>query len=74
MFCGTPGTGIHSTRLFGFAFWDMLITVVAAILVSRWIFHKKHFIVILIALVLLGIGVHKALGINTKLNQMIFDK
>lgn len=72
MLCGTPGTGIHSTRLFGLAFWDMLLTVVFAILVNRWVFDGKHFAGVLVAMVLLGIGVHRALGINTKLNQIIF--
>jgi hypothetical protein len=72
MFCGMPGTGIHATRLFGYAFWDMLATVVAAFLIDKLAFHSRHFFATLAALVLIAIVVHKKLGINTRLNDKIF--
>lgn len=73
MFCGQPGEGIHNTRVLGFAFWDIVITVVAALLIKRFVFRKTNFLLILLGLVATGIVVHKALGIDTKLNHMIFN-
>lgn len=74
MMCGSagPGEGIHKTRLFGFAFWDMLLTVIAALLVKHFLFKQVNFFFILLCLVGLGVFTHKILGINTKLNSMIF--
>ena len=72
MLCGTPGTGIHSTRILGFAFWDLVVTVTAAIIIKHWVFPSSCFCIILIVLVLLGIAVHKIIGIKTKLNSLLF--
>ena len=71
--CGQPGQGIHATRLFGFAFWDIALTIIAAIVLKQFAWFKQvNVFIIILALVGLGIVVHKALGIKTKLNSMIF--
>lgn len=72
MFCGLPGTGIHATRIFGFAFWDIVATAVAAFLIDKWFFHSKHFLATLVVLCITAVFTHKALGIDTKLNKMLF--
>ena len=73
MFCGVPGQGIHSTRIFGFAFWDIFITVVAAFLLDKWLLKGKSFWGMFLALIIVAVVVHKSLGINTKLNSILFS-
>jgi hypothetical protein len=72
MFCGSPGTGIHATHIFGFAFWDIVATIAATMMLNYWVFHTKSFLPTFFILVLIGIGVHKTLGIKTKLNSLLF--
>ena len=73
MFCGLPGEGVHSVRIFGFAFFDLLITIVAAFILNKWLFHANFWLV-LVVFIFLGIFTHKMLGIKTKLNSMIFKE
>ncbi len=64
-----PRQGIHSIRLFDVAVIDTLLTILAAFLIS-----KKHFISVLIILILLSIVIHTALNIRTKTNSWLIDQ
>ena len=68
MFCGEPGQGIHATRIFGFAFWDIFITGVAAFFLNKMLLSGKSFWGMFIA-----VAVHRSLGIKTKLNEILFS-
>jgi hypothetical protein len=76
MFCkyknalGEPKKGIHSHRLFGLAIVDVIMTILAAFLISY--FFRISFIWCLIVLFLLGIFLHKLFCVNTTIGQMIF--
>lgn len=69
--CGKPRDGIHAYRLFDFAIVDVILTFLIALIfskvsgVSMWVSVPFTFTA--------GIVVHKALGINTKLNSIIFN-
>lgn len=65
-----PGKGIHSIRLFDIAIVDVVLTVAAAVVISRWT--KWNVWAVLVTLFLLGIAVHRALGIRTKVDRLIF--
>ena len=69
---GIPGEGIHKYRIFGFAIVDIVITIFAALVISKMFPSIGGFIPMLIILVLLGIVVHKIFCVDTALNNMIF--
>ena len=67
---GVPGQGIHSYRIFNVAVADVIMTIVGAWLIS-FAFPKK-FLVILIALFLLGIALHRLFCVKTTVDTAIF--
>ena len=54
---GEPGQGIHTSRLFGVAIMDVIMTIIGAYMISY--FFKYNFICTLIFLFALGILLHK---------------
>ena len=69
---GKPNEGIHSYRLFNIAIVDLLMTIVAALLIS-YLFNYSV-IKVLIILLLMGIIFHKLYCVDTTINNMIFKK
>jgi hypothetical protein len=67
-----PGEGIHAHGPFGFAVFDAVLTVLAGWLIST--LFKVNIWATLLVLFLLGIAVHRILGVNTALNKLIFGK
>lgn len=65
-----PGEGLHAHGPFGFALFDAFLTVLVGWMLSK-IFGYNLFVTT-IALLLLGVVVHRALGVNTTLNTLIF--
>lgn len=72
MFCGQPGQGIHATRIFGLAFWDLVATVVASYLVQRFLFPTHPMWHVLLALLVLGTVGHRLLKIRTPVAKFVF--
>lgn len=68
----SPGVGIHAHGPFGFAVFDAVLTVLAAWLVSK--LFKTSFVLMALLLFVVGIVVHRVLGVNTALNMRIFGK
>jgi membrane protease YdiL (CAAX protease family) len=66
---GEPGKGIH-THVFGIAIFDVLLTLIAAV-----VLHKAYpgvsILLWFIGLIVLGILAHRAFGVKTKLNNII---
>jgi hypothetical protein len=69
---GIPKKGIHSYRLFGVAIADVIMTIVAAFLISY--FFKYSFITTLIALFILGIVLHRLFCVRTTIDKLLFPK
>ena len=69
---GSPGQGIHSTRLFGLAAIDVIFTLIGALAIS-WIF-KTGLLKTVVVLFVLGIIAHRVFCVDTKLNTLIFGK
>jgi hypothetical protein len=63
-----PRKGIHSYRLFDIAVIDVLLTALAAYIIS-----KKHFITVFVILILISIIVHSLMNIETKTNKWIMS-
>lgn len=75
-----PGQGIHKYRLGGFAVVDMVLTLVAAFVLAKFVplFRSKlgfflRFVLWTLFLVAVGVVVHGSLGIKTALNKKIFS-
>lgn len=69
---GIPKKGIHSYRLFGVAIADVIMTIVAAFLISY--FFKYSFITTLITLFILGIVLHRLFCVRTTIDKLLFPK
>jgi hypothetical protein len=67
---GEPNTGVHSYRLAGFAIADILLTIVAALIVS-WTM-KSNFLLTLAIFFLTGIIFHRIFCVSTALDIMLF--
>jgi hypothetical protein len=68
---GKPDVGIHSYRIFNIAIADVILTILAALLIS-WAM-KLNFLGILIILFLLGIILHKIFCVKTTVDKLIFQ-
>lgn len=62
---GEPKKGVHSTRMFGIAFADTLLTIILA-LVTTWI-TKLNFVISLFSWILMGEVLHILFGVQTQL-------
>jgi hypothetical protein len=67
---GIPGQGIHSYRFFGVAIADVLMTIIAAILISY--FYKISFLLTSIFLFGLGIILHRLFCVRTTVDKLLF--
>ena len=67
---GEPNKGIHSYRFFGLAIIDVIMTLVAALLLSY--FFKVSFIYSSIFLFILGILLHRLFCVRTTIDKQLF--
>jgi hypothetical protein len=69
---GEPGStkGARKYRVFGIALFDVLVTLVCAVLFA-WVF-KLPYISTIIAIFVLGVFVHRAFCVRTAVDKMIF--
>jgi uncharacterized membrane protein YcaP (DUF421 family) len=66
---GEPNQGIHSIRIFDIAIIDVLLTIIAAYIVSN-IFNIS-FIIILLLLFILGIIFHRLFCVKTTIDKLL---
>jgi len=76
MFCkyknifGEPGKGVHSYRLFNIAIVDVVLTLLIAIIITRYV--EINYIYAIIGLIITGILIHRLFCVNTTINKIIF--
>jgi hypothetical protein len=68
---GVPGEGVHSFRIFNIAIVDVLLTILAAYILS--IFTKYKVVYTLIFMFILGIISHRLFCVRTTLDKLLFD-
>ena len=66
---GIPGKGVHSTRIFGLALNDILMTIVGAAVIAY--FGRVSFAVTLLILLILGEVLHYVFGTQTAFLTLI---
>lgn len=67
---GKPNEGVHSTRLFGLAFWDVFMTVVGGVVIAKQ-FRLKTTRTIL-TLFIIGILSHRVFCVRTTVDKLLF--
>lgn len=67
---GKPETGIHSYRVFGIAYLDVLVTIAFAFLLA-YIF-KWSYVYTTIGTFILGIVIHRLLCARTAVDKLLF--
>jgi len=69
---GAPRTGVHAYRVFDVAIVDVIGTIIACLLI-----HKIFNISLLKTMIYafgLGIALHRAFGVRTKIDTVLFGK
>jgi len=69
---GKIGTGAHAYRIANIAVVDLGLTILAAILISKWV--KFGFWQVLGALLLLAIVSHRLFCVRTTIDKLLFSK
>ena len=69
---GIPNEGIHSYRIFNIAIADVIMTFIAAFIISY--FYNISFIKTSIFLFILGIILHRIFCVQTTINKLLFFK
>jgi len=67
---GKPGKGIHSYRFMGLAIADVIMTLVAALLISYY--SGYSFLKVSIVLFISGIIVHRLFCVRTTIDKVLF--
>jgi hypothetical protein len=78
---GEPNTGIHSVRIFDFAIFDILATILGSIVIHQiiiveWL--KMNDIIklwmVIVFMFVLGIILHKAFCVKTTVDKILFGE
>lgn len=67
---GIPEKGVHSYRFIGVAIFDVILTIILAIIISY--FYKISFFYTLIFLFILGIILHRLFCVRTTIDKLLF--
>ncbi len=67
---GNPNEGAHKYRLFDIAIVDLVSTIIAAYLISKYF--KQDFKLILVILILLGIILHRLFCVRSTIDKLLF--
>jgi len=67
---GVPGKGVHSYRIFNIAIADVILTLIAAYIIS-YVF-KKSIMRVSIILFILGIILHRLFCVRTTVDKLLF--
>ena len=69
---GQVNKGIHSYRICNIAIMDVIMTVVGAYLIHRYILSSYKFYQVLTGLFIMGIILHRLLGVRTTVDKLLF--
>ena len=67
---GKPNQGVHSYRIFNIAIVDVLLTIIAAYILS--VFKKYKLIYTIIFMFVLGIISHRIFCVRTTIDKLLF--
>ena len=67
---GKPNQGVHSFRIFNIAIVDVLLTILAAFIISYFL--KTKFLYTLLFMFILGIISHRLFCVRTTIDKLLF--
>ena len=67
---GIPNQGVHSFRIFNIAIVDVLLTILAAYIISYFL--KTNFLYTLLFMFILGIISHRIFCVRTTIDKLLF--
>ena len=67
---GKPNQGVHSFRIFNIAIVDVLLTILAAYIISYFL--KTNFLYTLLFMFILGIISHRIFCVRTTIDKLLF--
>jgi hypothetical protein len=74
---GKPGEGVHAYRVFDVAVVDVVMTVVAAVLLSRYVLGipvaSLSTILVVVALFAVGVVAHRLFCVRTRIDRLLFS-
>lgn len=67
---GKEREGVHSIRVFDIAVVDLGLTVIAAVILARFL--KLHVLVVFAVLMIVAVVAHRLFCVNTTVNRFLF--
>ena len=67
---GAPNTGIHSRRIFDIAVWDVVLTLIGALLF--YIRYRTNLLFTIIGFFVFGIVIHRLFCVRTTIDKLLF--
>ena len=68
---GESGKGVHSYRIFNIAIVDVVLTILAAYIIS--FFTNYKFVYVMLFMFLLGIISHRIFCVRTTIDKLLFE-
>ena len=68
---GKPGEGVHSFRIFNIAIVDVILTIIAAYIITY--ITKINFLNSLLGMFILGIISHRLFCVRTTIDKVLFE-
>jgi len=69
-FFGEPSTGIHKLRFMKLAVWDVVMTLICAVMFA--IILKKHILYTVLVFFSFGILMHRLFCVRTTIDKLLF--
>jgi hypothetical protein len=64
--------GPHSYRVFDIAIVDVVLTIIAAYPINKYLFPQYNYLTIMISLFILGIILHRLFCVRTTVDKLLF--
>jgi hypothetical protein len=68
---GAPKTGIHSRRLISMAVWDIVMTLIGAIMF--YLVFRTNLLFTIIGFFVFGIIIHRLFCVRTTIDKLLFN-
>lgn len=69
---GKPIQGVHSYRIANVAVVDVVLTIIAAWLIHRFLLPQFHLLWVTVGLFLVGIAAHRLFCVRTTVDKLLF--
>ena len=70
---GKPKEGIHSIRFMNISVMDVLLTILLAIIIQKYVFMETDILIILLGTFILGIIIHRIFCVKTTIDKLLFE-